>query len=181
MSRTAKSFIKIGTAVVSVLLLTMVAFPAFARPAQVASTGKWLGVCGPQSVLNDAAQVLGISLEELRQAVASGKTVGQVAQEKGVSVEELVNRIVEIRKAQIDAQVANGTLTEQQAQAILSNFKDRVKLAVDAICPGYCGGCYGGCGNRSFSGAGFGGCGSRARFQNGGNSISGVSVRAAIK
>lgn len=150
MLQTTKGFIKIGTIAVSVLLLTMVAMPAFARPAQVAYGARWLGICGPQSVLSDAAQVLGVSVDELRQARASGKTMEQIAEEKGMSVETLINRIIEIRKGKIEALVTNGTLTEEQAQNMLTNLENNVKLAINGMYSGYCSDQYAGCGRGRF-------------------------------
>jgi hypothetical protein len=50
-----------------------------------------------------AADTIGISTQELRDAVRSGKTIAQVAQEHGVDPAAVVDAIVQARTAQVQA------------------------------------------------------------------------------
>ncbi len=70
----------------------------------------------PMSVI---AKTLGMTESELLQAMREGKTIAQLAQEKGVSTETIVNALVAAEKARLDQAVADGRLTQAQADALL--------------------------------------------------------------
>lgn len=126
--------------------LVAVAVPAFARGnTQPLGLGlRWLGVGGPGTGIKIASQVLGMSEEDLLSAKASGKTVLQLAEEKGLTKEQLVAKIVEVRKAQIQALVTEGKIDQATADKILANLTDRVNAMIDNVCTGQCvGGCQG--------------------------------------
>ena len=61
------------------------------------------------------AQALGISSDELYAAQVSGKTVAQLASEKGVDLETVVAAALQSHKQALDAQVQAGRLTQPQA------------------------------------------------------------------
>lgn len=70
----------------------------------------------PMSVI---ARTLGLTETELMTALRDGKTIAQLAQEKGVSTETIVNALVAAEKARLDQAVADGKLTQAQADALL--------------------------------------------------------------
>jgi len=70
----------------------------------------------PMSVI---AKALGLTETELMTALRDGKTIAQLAQEKGVSTETIVNALVAAEKARLDQAVADGKLTQAQADALL--------------------------------------------------------------
>ena len=74
--------------------------------------------------MNDVAVLLGLSEEELHEETDSGKTLAQVAGEKGVSPDEVVDTIIRKVDSLADAEFAAGDVTTEQA--------DRVKTVVAA-------------------------------------------------
>ena len=61
------------------------------------------------------AKQLGISSEELRQALASGKTLADLAKEKGVDVQKLITVQKKVMVDRINQAVKDGKLTREQA------------------------------------------------------------------
>lgn len=85
--------------------------------------------------LDAAASYLGITEDALRSELESGKTLAQVAQEKGKSVDGLVNAIYEAAKQRLDAAVSAGRLTQSQEQTVLSELKQHITDLVNGVRP----------------------------------------------
>jgi lambda repressor-like predicted transcriptional regulator len=72
-------------------------------------------IIGKGSDLSALAKQLGISSEELRQALASGKTLADLAKEKGVDVQKLITVQKNVMVDRINQAVKDGKLTREQA------------------------------------------------------------------
>jgi hypothetical protein len=104
-------------------------FPIFGGP------GHAFGHFGFFHRLDAAASYIGITEAELRTELESGKTLAQVAQDHGKSVDGLVNALVADAKAKLDDAVAAGRLTRAEADDMLSGLKDRIKELVSSTRP----------------------------------------------
>lgn len=69
------------------------------------------------------AKALGISPQDLKQQLASGKTVKDIAAAKGMDENTFRNNLVNAVKPDLDARVAAGKLTQQQEDTILNKLK----------------------------------------------------------
>ncbi|HIU64961.1 MAG TPA: hypothetical protein IAB06_08020 [Candidatus Avacidaminococcus intestinavium] len=58
-----------------------------------------------------------------KQALEKGQTLNEIAQEAGV-YEQFITQKYELAKANLDQAVANGKITQEQAEQILNNIKD---------------------------------------------------------
>lgn len=105
--------------------------------------------------LSAAATYLGVTAEQLRTDLRSGKTLAQIAREKGKSVDGLVKALVDVTTKKIDEAVAAGRLTETQKQSILAELEQRVTDFVNGTRPAF--GPHGLRGPDSFFGDRFGG------------------------
>jgi len=76
--------------------------------------------------LEQAATYLGISVSDLATALKNGKTLAQVAADKGKTVEGLVTALTADAKKHLDAAVSSGDITQAQANAALKKLTDRV-------------------------------------------------------
>lgn len=63
----------------------------------------------------ELAEALGITVDELNAAHADGKTFWQIAEEKGFTVEQAQQLMLDARSVALDAMVADGTITQEQA------------------------------------------------------------------
>lgn len=79
------------------------------------------------SMQADLAEFLGISQEDLQAERQSGKSLVQIASEKGVSEQELVDYVIGQRKARIDQMVSDGKITQEQADQHEQMMAERVK------------------------------------------------------
>ena len=79
-----------------------------------------------------AAQALGMTPQELRQELQSGKTVAQVAQQRDVSRDELKNRLQTLTKQRLDQAVQQGRMTREQADQVLARFTANLDRMLDA-------------------------------------------------
>lgn len=62
------------------------------------------------------ADQLGMTVDELNAAHADGKTFWQIAEEKGFTVEQAQQLMLDARATALDAMVADGTITQEQAE-----------------------------------------------------------------
>ena len=88
------------------------------------------GVAGPPHVAI-AATALGIGEADLLGALRSGKSIAEVAKDKGVDGQKAVDALVAERKARLDADVANGRLTRADADAKLADHAAKAKADVE--------------------------------------------------
>jgi len=77
--------------------------------------------------INDLAEFLGISREELTGSLQSGKTIVQIAAEKGISEQQLVDFMAEKYSERIEQKVADGKITAEQADKLKQSMADRIK------------------------------------------------------
>jgi hypothetical protein len=83
--------------------------------------------------LDAAASYLGLTEEELHTQLESGKTLAQVAKDRGKSADGLIQALVDSATKRLDADVAAGRLTKAQEQQILSGLKDRITAFVNGM------------------------------------------------
>jgi polyhydroxyalkanoate synthesis regulator phasin len=76
--------------------------------------------------LDAAASYLGLTEDQLRTQLQSGKTLADVAKAQGKSVDGLIDALVAVAKKHLDDAVADGRLTKAQADQILSDLKQRI-------------------------------------------------------
>ena len=72
------------------------------------------------------AEKLGMTTEELIAELQAGKTVAQVAEERGVALDTIVDALVALHAERLAEAVAAGRLTQEQADAILTTLKDHI-------------------------------------------------------
>jgi hypothetical protein len=81
--------------------------------------------------LDAAASYLGMTEANLRTALESGKTLAQIAEDRGKSVDGLVNALVDEAEAELAAAVKAGRLTDAQRDSMLSGLKERITRLVN--------------------------------------------------
>ena len=85
---------------------------------------RWGGSTG--SLVTVAAGQLGMTPAELSAELQAGKTIAQVAEEKGVAMETIVEAFVALRAERLVELVGNGQLTQEQADAMLEAMRANV-------------------------------------------------------
>ena len=85
--------------------------------------------------LSAAATYLGVTEAALRTSLEDGKTLADVAKEKGKSTDGLVDALVADETKELDAAVTAGKLTKVQRDALLANAKQRFQDLVDGKAP----------------------------------------------
>ncbi len=78
-----------------------------------------------------AAQALGISADELRSALQGGKSIAQVAQERNVDVQKVIDALVAAKTAAIDKAVADGRITQARADERKAGLPAQIKAEVE--------------------------------------------------
>lgn len=96
--------------------------------------GGGFGHGGPMS-MDAAATYLGLTEAELHTQLESGKTLAQIAKDKGKSVDGLVKAITDSIKTKLAAAVKAGTITQAQADAMLKQATARVGDMVNGTLP----------------------------------------------
>ena len=83
----------------------------------------------------EVAKALGITVEELRTEREAGKTLAQIAADKGLAKGTLITRLVAAAEQQLAAEVTAGRLTQAQADVRKATLRDRITEHVDSTRP----------------------------------------------
>lgn len=82
------------------------------------------------------AELLGLTAEEIQAERQDGKSLAQIAANQGVSVDKLVETILAEKKDVLTALVADGKLTQAQADAMIARMQTQVQTAVERTTTG---------------------------------------------
>jgi polyhydroxyalkanoate synthesis regulator phasin len=85
--------------------------------------------------LDAAATYLGVTEDNLRTELESGKSLADVAKAKGKSVDGLVDAIVADAKKHLDEEVSEGDLTQAQADQLLARLEEGIRAMVNGERP----------------------------------------------
>lgn len=77
------------------------------------------------ALLDTAAEAIGIEPAELREALRNGQTIAQVSQANDVDPQRVVDALVAEHNEHLDEAVANGRLTQEQADERKANAEER--------------------------------------------------------
>ncbi len=78
-----------------------------------------------------AATYIGITRQELRTELRSGKSLAQIATAHGKSADGLVDAMLASAKGRLDKAAQNGRLTQQQEKQLLTRLTDVLQKAVE--------------------------------------------------
>ncbi len=126
-------------------------------PGGMSAFGRGRGMMGRQggfggmmagtqsSLLSVAAEELGMTLDELTAELQDGKTIADVAAEKGVEPQAIADAFLAQRAEWLAGAVADGRITQQQADWMLENMQEQVLEHLDSPFAGTAGpgGCWG--------------------------------------
>jgi outer membrane murein-binding lipoprotein Lpp len=85
--------------------------------------------------LEAAAEYLGMTQAQLREALSEGKTLAQVARDRDKSANGLVDALVEKAEQKLEDDVEAGRLTEAEKREMLSGLKQRITQMVNGRFP----------------------------------------------
>jgi len=85
--------------------------------------------------LEIAAETIGIDPADLREAVAGGQSIAEVAEANGVTSQAVVDALVAAGDSALDEAVANGRIDEERATEIRDNLPEHAQNFVDHTRP----------------------------------------------
>ena len=149
-SRKKRGFVVAG--VVAALTLGVIGVASTQPPSSSPSASAQAGVRGAPDPHGDGprdgfgrggapdmaealAELSGEDVDTSMQQRASGQSLARIAKAYGVSTDELLAATVEIEKAELDAAVEAGTLTDARRTQILSGLDARLKEALTETRP----------------------------------------------
>jgi Spy/CpxP family protein refolding chaperone len=137
--------ILVGVAVIASLLVLAGGAVAFAQgstpnPSQTPQPWGWGhmggGMMGGQSLVDIAAQVIGIDRTQVVTELRAGKTLAQIAEEHDVQPQAIADAFIAARRAWLQQLVTDGRLTQAQADQMLAMMTTHVQQML--ITPGGC-------------------------------------------
>ena len=98
--------------------------------------GSWNGGLGWSRgdagvVCEAVADLLGMTRQEIYDARSSGKTLSQIASEKGISDQQLIDAIVTAKEETVTQALEAGQITQAQADQMLETITARTELIID--------------------------------------------------
>lgn len=87
---------------------------------------------GPRHLaLDEVADLLGISLDELHQALRDGQTLAELGAEHDVEVQSIIGVLIAAIADGLGEAVDNGRITQERADEILANATERITAFVN--------------------------------------------------
>ena len=97
---------------------------AGAPPSGVPRGGAWGRVCRGAGIVSDAvAKLLGMTKEEIYSERAAGKTLSEIAKEKGVTDQQVIDAMVAGQQQVIEQALKDGKITQAQADWLIARMK----------------------------------------------------------
>jgi polyhydroxyalkanoate synthesis regulator phasin len=90
---------------------------------------------GPFGGLDTTATYLGLTEDQVISQLQSGKTLAEIAQAQGKSVDGLIQAMTGAVQKRLDAAVAAGRITKEQEQSALADIKQRITDLVNGKMP----------------------------------------------
>ena len=85
--------------------------------------------------LDAVSGLLGITSDELKTELRAGKSLAEIATEKGVDTQKVIDAIVAEMTEKVNEKVAEGKITQDQADRMLANAVERVTAMVNGEHP----------------------------------------------
>jgi len=125
----------------AVVLALVVGAGAVFAASETAATGTFCGIgvgrmLGGQNLMTDVEKLTGLSFNDIRTARINGKSLAQLLTEKGKDVKAFVASAVATRKAELDALVASGKITKDQADLVMKNFQANIEQNLNSTTMG---------------------------------------------
>ena len=87
---------------------------------------------GATQMHDDVTRMLGMTAQDLYNQMAYGKSLVQLAAERGVTEQQLIDGIMTGRRAAFNQAVKEGRMTQLQADTMLKNMDSNLKMMVNA-------------------------------------------------
>ena len=89
------------------------------------------GMMGGGDPMNESAQLLGMTDQDLYNQMMNGKSVVQIAAEKGVTEQQLIDSMMATRRAAYDQAVQQGQMTRLYADTMLMMINNNLKMMIN--------------------------------------------------
>ena len=132
-----KLIVGIGTLVTVGVLALFTVGSVFAQaptpPTPDAPFGNaWGRVCSGAGVVSEAiSSLLGMTPEEIYAERSEGKTLSDLAEEKGITDQQLIDAMLAGRKEAVNQAVTDGRLTQEQADWMLKKMETLAPLMIE--------------------------------------------------
>lgn len=122
-------------ALVAALILPTSGIAAETDEPEKTTKARKPGLAARGAGLTVAAEAIGVSKEDLRTALKSGRSIADVAEEKGVPTQTVIDAMVAKAGTRLETAVTNGRLTQERADAIAGNLPETIKRFVESTRP----------------------------------------------
>lgn len=111
--------------------------------------GDRLGLHHDELMRETVAKTLGITVDELCTLRSSGKSIAQIAKEKGISSKDLVEKLTKAKTVQVEQLFKDGKITAAQKDRVLTDLESRIEENINGtdVGRGHGKGFHGNCNN----------------------------------
>lgn len=123
--------IAFGILASAVLLASLVGVAMAAANTTSSQPGYGLRLRAGSTTIDAVSKLLGIKPEDVRAQRQAGKSLLDIAKEKGVDAQKLKDTMLDSRKTLLQERVKDGTLTQEQADDILKQMQERITSCLE--------------------------------------------------
>jgi hypothetical protein len=103
-----------------------------ATTTQIADEDTRRGPGGPPPGAAAVQELLGLDQEQIREARESGSSLAEIAEQQGVSLDELTSAIVAAADERLDEAVSEGRISQDEADTRLAEIQENVTERVQS-------------------------------------------------
>lgn len=92
---------------------------------------------GLRGGLDAAAGALGMTIDELRSALGGGQSLAEVAKDKNIDAQKVVDAIVAEAKTHLAEKVSGGAMTQAEADALIARLTEKAEAFVNGEAPAF--------------------------------------------
>ncbi|MDD2553901.1 MAG: hypothetical protein PHP51_04955 [Desulfotomaculaceae bacterium] len=90
---------------------------------------------GPGQILDDLAGILEMTADELKAEMDAGKKLDEIAADRGLTMEQVQEKMKETAKARIQQKVTDGKITQERADQMLQRLEQGKGFGGQGRCP----------------------------------------------
>jgi ribosomal protein S20 len=81
-------------------------------------------------IVDEAAEILGLQADNVRQSLKDGKSLLDLAKEQGLSEVDFTNRLFAIRNSKVDEAVKSGKITKEKADKVKAKMQEHISFMI---------------------------------------------------
>jgi plasmid maintenance system antidote protein VapI len=83
-------------------------------------------------IVEEAAEILGLQTDKVRQSLKDGKSLLDLAKEQGLSEADFTSRLLAVRNSKVDEALKSGKITKEKADKVKAKMQEHISFMINS-------------------------------------------------